>query len=269
VISLSGRLLRLRICITTIPLLLSFSLVAQDRRLYDHGALVREDPREHSLYLIFSGHEYADGGEVIRDVLRRHAVSASFFFTGDFYRDSANSAIIRGLLADGHYLGAHSDRHLLYASWECRDSLLVSREEFRRDLADNYRSMQTFGIRREDAPVFLPPYEWYNDSIAVWTRAEGLTLINYTPGTPSHADYTTPLMGARYLSTDSIFARILRHEQLTPSGLNGFILLLHIGTHSDRTDKFYHRLDELLSVLKEKGYGFKRFAPVRPGPPER
>jgi peptidoglycan/xylan/chitin deacetylase (PgdA/CDA1 family) len=202
-------------------------------------------------------------------VLRRHAIPASFFFTGDFYRDLAQSALIHALRADGHYLGAHSDRHLLYAAWENRDSLLVSREEFRQDLADNYRALEAFDIRREDAPVFLPPYEWYNDSIAVWTRAEGLTLINYTPGTSSHADYTTPLMGARYLSTDSIFARILRYEQLAPAGLNGFILLLHIGTHSDRTDKFYHRLDELLSVLKGRGYGFMRFAAVRPTPPER
>jgi hypothetical protein len=64
-------------------------------------------------------------------------------------------------------------------------------------------------------------------------------------------------------------ARILRYERTVPAGLNGFILLLHIGTHGDRTDKFYHHLDELLSVLEGRGYGFKRFAPARPTPPEQ
>jgi hypothetical protein len=48
------------------------------------------------------------------------------------------------------------------------------------------------------------------------------------------------------------------YEQSSPSGLNGFILLIHIGTAPNRTDKFYHRLDELIIWLKEKGYDLKR-----------
>ena len=45
-------------------------------------------------------------------------------------------------------------------------------------------------------------------------------------------------------------------ERKDQNGLNGFILLIHIGTDSRRTDKFYHRLDRLLEELTEKGYGF-------------
>ncbi|MEZ4764225.1 MAG: hypothetical protein R3C26_13910 [Calditrichia bacterium] len=40
------------------------------------------------------------------------------FFTGDFYRNRANKKLIEHLRKDGHYLGAHSDKHLLYATWE-------------------------------------------------------------------------------------------------------------------------------------------------------
>jgi peptidoglycan/xylan/chitin deacetylase (PgdA/CDA1 family) len=155
-------------------LLLSLPLSAQDRRSWSHGALVREDTSERVIYLMFSGHEFADGGRVISQTLARHHVHASFFLTGDFYRDTAFAALIRRLRADGHYLGVHSDKHLLYASWENRDSLLVTRDQFVKDLDNNYRAMNVFAIRREDAPFFLPPYEWYNDSIAAWTRA-GLT----------------------------------------------------------------------------------------------
>jgi len=58
----------------------------------------------------------------------------------------------------GHYLGAHSDRHLLYCSWENRDQLLVTREEFTSDMLHNYEVMDAFGIAKENAPYFIPPY---------------------------------------------------------------------------------------------------------------
>ena len=127
-------------------------------------------------------------GKTIAGVLAAHGVKASFFFTGDFYRNHAFALLIRRLRADGHYLGAHSDKHLLYASWEKRDSTLVGERMFRNDLRNNYTAMAPFGITRHDAPFFLPAFEWYNDSISAWTRREGLTLVNFTPGTSSNAD---------------------------------------------------------------------------------
>lgn len=157
----------------------------------------------------------------------------------------------------GHYLGAHSDQHLLYCDWSKRDSLLVTEEQFRQDLHHNYQAMQEAGISRPGAPYFLPPYEWYNDTIAAWTRKEGLHLINFTPGTLSTADYTTPQM-KNYRSSDAILASIKQLEQRSASGLNGFILLLHIGTDPQRIDKMYAKLDELLTWLSQK-----RYKPVR------
>jgi peptidoglycan/xylan/chitin deacetylase (PgdA/CDA1 family) len=103
---------------------------------------------------------------------------------------------------------------------------------------------------------FLPPYEWYNDSIALWTKFLGLQLVNYTPGTLSHADYTTPV-DKKYYSSEIIYNSIINYEQSHKSGLNGFILLMHVGTDPKRTDKFYHRLPQLLNYLKQKGYQFK------------
>jgi peptidoglycan/xylan/chitin deacetylase (PgdA/CDA1 family) len=113
--------------------------------------------------------------------------------------------------------------------------------------------MRKFGVKKEDAAYFLPPYEWYNDSISVWTKELNLQLIIYTPGILSHADYTTPDL-KNYRSTETIWNSIIDFEKRSPSGLSGFILLLHIGTHPDRTDKFYYRLPELLRWLKSKNY---------------
>jgi endoglucanase len=222
-----------------------------------NGGIIRGDTARKTVHLVFTGHEYADGADTIGAVLRRHRAQASFFFTGDFYRTPAFRNSIRALQQAGHYLGGHSDKHLLYAPWEDRDSLLVSKREFLQDLEDNYRAMKPFGVTRRTSPVFLPPYEWYNDSISTWCREAGLTLVNFTPGTSSNADYTIP-EEKNYVSSDSIFQRILRYESSHANGLNGFILMLHAGTHPHRTDKFYLRLDALMTALERRGYTFTR-----------
>jgi peptidoglycan/xylan/chitin deacetylase (PgdA/CDA1 family) len=117
--------------------------------------------------------------------------------------------------------------------------------------------MGAFGIATENAPYFIPPYEWYNETIVGWAKELGLVLFNFTPGTLSNADYTTPEM-SNYRSSVRIYQSVIDFEKADPHGLNGFILLVHIGTHPDRRDKFYRRLEELLTVLEGMGYRFVR-----------
>jgi peptidoglycan/xylan/chitin deacetylase (PgdA/CDA1 family) len=144
----------------------------------------------------------------------------------------------------------------LYCDWTNRDSLLVTKEEFMNDLQRNYTELQKAEIKKENAGFFIPPYEWYNDSISRWTKEFGVQLINYTPGTKSTADYTYPEL-KNYRGSDEIYKSIAEYEQKNVSGLNGFILLVHIGTDPKRTDKFYKKLPELLKYLKTKGYRFQ------------
>ncbi len=223
---------------------------------YSHGAIIRGDSTQKKIALVFTGDEFSDGGKYILKILETQNIKASFFFTGKFYRNDSLKKIIEQLKNDGNYLGSHSDQHLLYCDWNKRDSLLVSKEEFKKDLLHSYFEINKSGISKDKAKYFLPPYEWYNDSIAEWTKEMDLQLINYTPGTLSNADYTTPDM-KNYRSSDEIFHSIMEYEKNHSSGLNGFILLLHIGTDSKRTDKFYFHLSELLIRLKAKGYQFQ------------
>src|SRR6267142_3510383 len=77
------------------------------------GAIVRGDLSKKEIALVLTGDEFADGGEVIRVVLHHKNVPASFFLTGNFYANPAFKSLIHGLKKDGHYLGPHSDKHLL------------------------------------------------------------------------------------------------------------------------------------------------------------
>jgi len=117
--------------------------------------------------------------------------------------------------------------------------------------------MRAFGITKSSARLFLPPFEWYNRQVSAWTAMMNLQLINFTPGTSSNADYTTPDM-KNYASSEAILKRMKEYERQDPTGLNGFILLSHIGVAPVRKDKFYNHLEELLEWLKSKGYKMVR-----------
>jgi endoglucanase len=224
---------------------------------YDRGAIIRGDSTRREIALVFTGHEFGEGGTFIDSLLLKENIQASFFLTGDFYRNEQFRPLIKGLRRRGHYLGAHSDKHLLYCDWTKRESLLLNEQQFSLDLADNYAAMAAHGIEANKSRYFLPPYEWYNDSIAVWTNRFGMQLINFTPGTRSTADYTKET-DKNFRDSESILNSITGYEISRPSGLNGFILLTHVGAGPGRTDKFYKKLPELIKNLKSKGYQFVR-----------
>jgi peptidoglycan/xylan/chitin deacetylase (PgdA/CDA1 family) len=230
-----------------------------DHSLIDpHGAIIRTDTTRKVVYFISSADEFGEGAQKILDILSEKKVKASFFLTGNFLRNPNFREVIEKMKAGGHFIGPHSDRHLLYNTWENRDSLLVTGKQFRKDVKDNLKELSKAGIRSRDVPFFLPPYEWYNRQITKWSRDLNLQVINFTPGTGTNADYTTPDM-PNYKSSEELLTRLFSYERSNRLGLNGAIILIHLGTHPDRKDKFYDRLGELINELSERGYTFDKF----------
>jgi peptidoglycan/xylan/chitin deacetylase (PgdA/CDA1 family) len=218
-------------------------------------AIVRGPVAERRLALVFTGHEFAEGGETILDELTRHKAKASFFLTGDFLMNPQFQPLVRRIVRDGHYLGPHSDKHLLYCDWSAAKKTLVTKEQFTADLRANLDKIVRLGV---DPPrYFLPPYEHFNPDVVRWTAELGLTLVNFTRGTRSNADYT-PEGAANFVSSAAIFESILARERQDADGLNGFLLLLHIGAGPKRADKFHPRFGPLLDALAVKGYRFVR-----------
>lgn len=222
-----------------------------DNNIYQDGGIIRTDPLVKHIDFVFTAADKADGAERIISTLRKYNIKGGFFFTGEFFEMYPD--VVRRLVAEGHYVGSHSYGHLLYAPWGNRDSLLVTRQEFNEDIFKSYKVLREFGIT--NAPYFIPPYEHYNATISSWARQLGLQVINYTPGTLTNGDYTTPEM-KRYFSSKEILGRIWEYERTDPNGLNGHIMLIHFGTDPARTDKFYDKLPGLIRELRRKGYSF-------------
>ena len=229
----------------------SGAAVLPDRNIYRDGGIIRTDPSVRHIDFVFTAADKADGADRIISTLRKYNIKGGFFFTGEFFELYPD--VVRRLVAEGHYVGSHSYGHLFYAPWGKRDSLLVTRQEFEEDMFKSYKVLREFGIT--DAPYFIPPYEHYNATISSWARQLGLQVINYTPGTLTNGDYTTPGM-SRYFSSKEILGKIREYERTDPDGLNGHIMLIHFGTDPSRTDKFYDKLPGLIRELRRKGYSF-------------
>lgn len=229
----------------------SGAAVLPDRNIYRDGGIIRTDPSVRHIDFVFTAADKADGADRIISTLRKYNIKGGFFFTGEFFELYPD--VVRRLVAEGHYVGSHSYGHLLYAPWGKRDSMLVTKQEFEEDMFKSYKVLREFGIT--DAPYFIPPYEHYNATISSWARQLGLQVINYTPGTLTNGDYTTPGM-SRYFSSKEILGKIREYERTDPDGLNGHIMLIHFGTDPSRTDKFYDKLPGLIRELRRKGYSF-------------
>ncbi len=223
---------------------------------YDHGGIVRGDRSRRRIALIFTGGDYGDGAESVLGTLGKLHVRAGIFVTGDFIRKSEYVPFLKRAVAEGHYVGPHSDRHLLYAPWEDREKSLVTEEAFTQDLRKNIEDLKAIGALKGGGHVyFIPPFEWYNNDQARWAASMGVTVFNFSPGSGSNRDYL-PESDPRFVSSKQIYDDILAYERKDPAGLNGYMLLLHIG--ADRRDKMYLLLEPLVKELRFRGYTFIR-----------
>lgn len=220
------------------------------------GGIIRGDQQVKRLAFVFTGDEKGESTEPILDTLKKHRIHGSFFITGNFIEQPVLRELIERAIADGHYVGPHSNRHPLYASWEERAKSLITEAEFAADLKANIAGLKTVGALRDDKSIyFIPPYEQFNRDQVAWSQPLGVTLFNFTPGSGSNRDYA-PEGDAHFVPSQTIYDDILAYEQKDAHGLNGFILLLHLG--SGRKDPFHTRLGALCDELTQRGYEFVR-----------
>jgi endoglucanase len=229
----------------------------KDRLVRDkYGAIIRGELASKKLALVFTGDRYGESTEPILDALKSRKIRASFFVTGNFLRQPPLKRLLKRAIAEGHYVGPHSDRHPLYTSWEKREKSAVAKEAFVADLGKNISDLRAIGAIGRDGPIFfIPPYEHFNRDQVEWARGMGVTLFNFTPGSGSNRDYA-PESDVHFVPSQKIYDDILAYERKDPHGLNGFILLMHLG--SGRKDPFHSRLGALCDELTKRGYEFER-----------
>ena len=217
---------------------------------------IRRGPRDRKqLALIFTADQYVEGADSILQTLDAGAIHASFFLTGNALAAPNMREWTRRAVAAGHYVGPHSHGHLLYAPWEDRQQSLVDKQRFQADLYHNLAELRDLGAALPRPVYFVPPYEWYNADHASWAQELGCQMVSFTPGSGSQRDFA-PEDHQAFRPSRELVHEILDFEAQAEAGLNGHLLLLHLG--STRKDKVHPHLGELIDQLRQRGYAFVR-----------
>ncbi|WP_428389439.1 polysaccharide deacetylase family protein [Mucisphaera sp.] len=220
-----------------------------------HQGVTRADPNRREIALVFTGGEHGYDSTLILDTLAERNIKASFFPTGDYLDVPGYDQHIQRMIDEGHHVGPHGHAHLLLAPWDDRDQSLVTESQFKRDLRKNINELHDLGVPKAWPIYFIPPYQWYNTQHAQWAADMGVLLFNFTPGSGSHRDWA-PEGHPAFRPSTQILDDILTHEMTAPNGLNGHLLLLHLG--SQRQDNMARLLPQLLDELTTRGYRFSR-----------
>jgi peptidoglycan/xylan/chitin deacetylase (PgdA/CDA1 family) len=227
---------------------LDFQLLNLD--LTRRGAL-----RQKRIALILTRGDYGEGTGPILDTLGRLKIKAGCFVTGGFLSDAGRRQLLERALKEGHYVGSHSDQHPLYCPWNDREKSLISETEFKKDLEKNISDLKQLRALASGPIYFIPAYECFDGDQVKWAKEMGVLKFNFSPESGSNRDYMQE-SDPKFVSSQRILKDTLAYEKKDPHGLNGYILLIHLG--ADRKDKMYRLLEPMVEELRSRGYEFVR-----------
>lgn len=230
----------------------------------EYGVVTRMDTTQKKVYLVFTAHysvqdkgafENFDGVVPVLDVLKEKGVKGSFFPTGECFRVKKYKKPLKRIIKEGHYLSAHSDKHLLLCPEDDPSVSLVTADSLARDIEAMEAELKALGLKKNEWSWMIPPYEVYNHFSASVLRGLGYKLLNPTPGILTGNDWA-PEGDAAFVSGETIMESIWKFEE--EHTFNGVILLVHAMRYPDRKDedRIYTRLGEIIDTLAAKGYEF-------------
>ncbi len=167
----------------------------------------------------------------ILDVLQEQQVPATFFLVGKNLE--RNPAVVRRLLAEGHFVGNHS--------WDHQSLLWKSRQGIEQELEDWEKAMTPFGL--PSLKLFRAPHGWKSPWLPSVLREKGYRLIGWGRGVWDSDQPGTELL----------------LQRLTRSPVSGEIILLHDGAEDrqgvDRRQTV-ELLPRLIAFYRERGFRF-------------
>ena len=112
-------------------------------------------------HLTFDDGPHPEGTPAVLEVLARHGVRATFFLVGEQVRRAPG--VVGELLAAGHELGLHCDRH--------RNLLRLSPRQVREDIARAEDAIA--GAAGRSVTLYRPPYGVLNTAAVMLARKRG------------------------------------------------------------------------------------------------
>jgi peptidoglycan/xylan/chitin deacetylase (PgdA/CDA1 family) len=209
--------------------------------------------------LTFDGHDLANVAGEILEILKAGNIRVTMFLGGQFIR--RHPEVVRRMLEDGHEVGNHMDTHPHLTSYAENGRHAtrpgVTREAVTSELRRAEASFQAL-TDRAMVPYWRAPYGEHNAEIRAWAAETGYRHVGWTHGAGTAEDLDTRDWVADrgshlYRTRAEVASRLLAFGQKTSEGLNGGIILMHLG--SLRTaDRPHEELPLILQSLQAQGY---------------
>lgn len=210
--------------------------------------------------------DYLDNNALpILEVLKTKNIKVTFFLTGRFIQNY--SSLILKILEEGHEIGNHTRHHPHLTTFE-QNRQHDLRPEVTRELV--HRELQeTAAIFKkvtgmEISPIWRAPYGEHNEIIRKWAAEIGYRQIGWTTNKKLRLsldtfDWVADKNSQLYRTPEQILKRILEFDNKSESGLNGGIILMHLG--SERNGDYpYQILSPLIDSLQARGYEFTKIS---------
>ena len=210
--------------------------------------------------LTFDGGSNCNAAADIFDTLASRGVTSTIFVTGEFIRRFPH--VIKKAAGDGHEVGNHTNRHPRLTTY-ADDRTQSTRPEVTRQFVINElegaaRALaDRTGLRF--APLWRAPYGEYNRRICEWALEAGYVHIGWRQGGSwgknlDTNDWVPTEDSPGYRSPEQVYEKIV-HIAKQPGGLNGGIILMHLGTERKlRSQQVHIILGKLIDSLRDLGY---------------
>ncbi len=222
----------------------------------------RGNKNKKMLSLTFDGDELANITEEILDTLKQYNIKTTMFLTGNYIRKYPD--LVTRIHNEGHEIGNHTQQHphlTLYSSSGRQETLPKV------DFSFLYHQLQPVvklykNLIGENLKNFWrAPYGDHNPEIRKWASRLGFVHIGWTQGNSWStgldtndwiADSTFP----GYHSAQEIKNKILNFGKNQETGINGGIILMHLGSQRQIPDRPHLILGEIIRNLEGKGHQF-------------
>jgi peptidoglycan/xylan/chitin deacetylase (PgdA/CDA1 family) len=209
----------------------------------------------------FDGGSLANISNEIIDTLQSRKVMGTMFLTGHFIKRYPE--IVRRLVDQGHELGNHMLTHphlTSYSENRIQTTLnSVSQELVYKELTGTDQLLfSTTG--RHFAPLWRAPYGEYNEQLCSWARAAGYFHIGWRQGRSwsegfDTNDWVPDSATPGFKTPEEVFTKIVTLANTKPYGINGGIILMHLGTErKNREDQVHLKLGMMIDSLRSLGY---------------
>ena len=214
--------------------------------------MTRGDPTKRNVAFTFDGGgENARSAVGILEALKARSIHTTIFVTGRFIQEHPD--LVRRMVGEGHELANHLVEHKAVVDQNRRS--IVTRDELLGQLR-KVQALFTEATGKEMSKLWRAPYGELNREVLDWASQAGYTHVGWTRSGRASLDtldWVADPKSSLYRTPNQIMEKILSFEKSDRNGLNGAVVLMHLG--SERTKDYpYESLPKLLDEVSKRGY---------------